>query len=59
MSDPIICNVCRKEIKDPAEQVDRRYRVKAAGGRELPPQKKHDACDLEYAKKAGLEKVQS
>ncbi len=53
---PVFCNVCGLEITQLAEQIDRIYLIKATG-RKLPPQKKHDACDLEYAKKKGLEKV--
>jgi hypothetical protein len=52
----IICNVCRQPITDPAEQVDRKYQIKA-NGKELPRQKKHDACDAAYAaEKTGLVK---
>lgn len=57
MADPIICNVCRTEITNPAERVDRKYTVKA-NGHSLPPQKKHAACDAAYAaEKTGLQKV--
>lgn len=57
MSDPIICNVCRLIIADKAEQIDRKYLVKASR-RDLPNQKKHDACDAKYAaEKTGLTKV--
>jgi hypothetical protein len=53
----ILCNVCRAEIVDPVEQVDRNYRIKVTQY-QLPPQKKHDACDAEYAARVtGLEKV--
>jgi hypothetical protein len=55
MADPVICNVCRAEITNPAEQIDRNYTVKATG-HQLPSQKKHNACDAVYATKAGLEK---
>jgi hypothetical protein len=52
-----MCNTCRQEITNPAEQVDRLYVVKATN-HQLPPQKKHDACDAAYsAEKTGLEKV--
>jgi len=56
MADLIICNVCRQDITNPAEQVDRKYKVKATG-HDLPPQKKHDACNAVYAQKSGLEAV--
>jgi hypothetical protein len=53
----VICNVCRTEIVNSAEQIDRNYKVKA-NQNQLPPQKKHDACDAEYAARVtGLEKV--
>lgn len=53
----IICNVCRQPITEPVEQVDRKYLVKATG-RELPAQKKHDACNASYAaEKTGLQKL--
>jgi hypothetical protein len=52
----IICNVCRAAITDPAEQVDRKYQIKA-NRKDLPVQKKHDACDAAYAaEKTGLVK---
>jgi hypothetical protein len=57
MADEIICNVCRRPITNPAEQVDRNYRVKATG-KQLPRLKKHNACDAAYsAEKTGLQKV--
>jgi hypothetical protein len=54
----IICNVCRTEITNPTEaSKNRSYRIKA-NGHDLPIQKKHDACDVEYAaEKTGLEKI--
>lgn len=58
MPDIVICNVCRQPITDPVEAGKARlYRVKA-NGHELPPQKKHDACNAAYAAlRTGLEKV--
>ena len=58
MSDPVICNVCRKPIDDQNEAAkERLYRVRATG-KELPPQHKHDACDTAYAaEKTGLQKL--
>lgn len=54
---PAICNVCREPITKPSELIDRLYRVKATG-HTLPVQKKHDACDAQYAaEKSGLEKL--
>lgn len=57
MADEVICNVCRKPITDPDEAAkDRVYIVKATG-KQLPDQKKHDACDAAYAaQKIGLRK---
>jgi hypothetical protein len=53
----IICNVCRQPITDITEQVDRKYQIKA-NRKDLPVQKKHDACDAAYAaEKTGLQKV--
>jgi hypothetical protein len=53
----IICNVCREPITNPAEQIDRLYQVRMTN-KPLPPQKKHDVCDAQYAaEKTGLEKV--
>lgn len=55
--DPVICNVCRQEITNPAEQVDRLYQVKVTG-HDLPAQKKHDACNTEYAARVtGLKNI--
>lgn len=52
----VICNVCQLEITNPVEaEKDRIYLVKGSG-RILPAQKKHDACDVEYRKKKGLQK---
>ena len=54
---PVICNVCRQEITVLAGQVDRNYKVKATG-HALPPQKKHDLCNAEYATRTtGLEQI--
>ena len=54
----VICNVCRQPITDPAEQVDRIYIVKAVG-KQLPPQKKHDDCNTQYAaEKTGLQQIE-
>jgi hypothetical protein len=56
--EPTICNYCRKPIDDPVEAAkERRYLVKAKN-KELPIQRKHDACDAAYAaERTGLEKV--
>lgn len=52
----VLCNVCRKPIDDKIEAAKDRIYVVRANGKELPVQKKHDACDAEYAKKPGLMK---
>jgi hypothetical protein len=54
-SEPVMCNVCGKEISNSSEQIDRIYKIRRNGVL-LPPQKKHDACDAVYAQKKGLEK---
>lgn len=55
MAEPVMCNVCRQEIVDPAEQTPRVYKIKT-NGRMLPNQTKHDACNAAYAaEKTGLE----
>lgn len=53
----IICNVCKEEITEPSEQVDRIYKV-IATNKLLPAQKKHDICNDIYSQKTGLIQVE-